>query len=102
MALCTKYKFKQDFSANGTNIVPPSSGLPNFQLKYNFKKGDVFHGNQSSEAAVTIETPNALNTNGTSFGGRARFGVPLDILECATSSSNANANKSFFTPKNIR
>lgn len=101
MALCAKYKFKQDFSANGTNIAPPSSGLPLLRLKYNFKKGDIFDGNKSSEASVTIETPNALNINGTSFGGRARFGIPLDILECATSDGNTNKDKSFFTPKNI-
>lgn len=93
-----KYKFKQDFTASGTNIVPPMSKMANFQLKYNFKKGDVFEGNLSSEFAVTIETPNALNTNGTPFGGRARFGVPLDMLETVGAFSSTS-NGTFWTPQ---
>mgnify|MGYP001605579351 CR=1 FL=1 len=76
-----QYKFKRDVDATGTNIVPAGSKMANFQLKYNFKKGDIFEGYQTSEMVVTINTNSALNVNGTPVTGKARFGVPLSELE---------------------
>lgn len=104
------YTFNQDFDANGTNVIPPMGGGANFQLKYHFKKGDVFEGeilggevnpkNPSAGASPTrlvIYTPNAQKPDGSAWGGSAVFQVPLNVVG-ATSVSSAKSGSTGSTP----
>jgi hypothetical protein len=82
-----KYIFKENYEAQGTNLIPKGSQMASVILKYSFKKGDVFEGekiptNSGIETGstprynVNITTPEALKVDGTKWSGQAIFEVP--------------------------
>lgn len=117
-----QYTFKQDFDANGTNVVPPMSKMANFKLKHHFKKGDSFEGktvggevnpkNPSAEASpirLIIFTDSAQKPDGSVWAGKAEFQVPFNVVEGSDGSGNQQRTseqrtleqKTFFTLKNV-
>ena len=82
-----KYIFKENYEAQGTNLIPKGAQMASEMLKYSFKKGDVFEGEKfiisiGSETGstprynVNITTPEALKLDGTKWSGQAIFEVP--------------------------
>lgn len=88
-----KYIFKEDYDAQGTNLIPKGSRMASFGLKYSFKKGDVFNGemihldretmNPSDDDLYRIEinTSSALQSDGKIWEGQAIFQVPFSVVE---------------------
>lgn len=76
-----KYTFKQDYEAEGTNVVGAGMGIANFMLKYLFKRGERFAGTKISETEVEIETDGGTKYDGGIYNGRCVFVVPTSVLE---------------------
>jgi uncharacterized protein involved in tellurium resistance len=85
----TKYIFKEDYEANGSNYIPSGSQQPQVALKYSFKKGDIFDGEQIIEThnnvqhyAVTIYTSEGIKLDGKKWSGKAIFEIPeIEVIE---------------------
>ena len=86
-----KYIFKENYEAQGTNLIPKGSLMASWILSYSFKKGDVFEGEKfiisiGSETGsiprygVKITTPEALMYDGTKFEGKSIFEVPDSVV----------------------
>lgn len=88
-----KYVFKEDYEAQGTNVIPKGSRMVSLRLKYSFKKGDVFNGeiihlaygtmNPSLDDLyrIDINTSSGLQSDGKIWEGQAIFQVPFSIVE---------------------
>jgi len=116
--IMAKYKFNQNITLNGFNIVAnPASGVPNFPLKRTFSKGEVVNGVQVGGSqgvegimnAIIIKVIGATRTNGTKYEGNASFSTPIHFLDkvsdntAATTKSNGanNVKSTIFTTGNI-
>lgn len=117
-----KVKFKQDYSAKGVNYIYQggaySSQQAVFQLKYDFKKGDIFEMEQiptqnlptlpkvncilpGEPVAQTVIVPAGSKTmDGKKFNGIGKFGVPNQFIEQISSvTDNGKPFKLFSTDK---
>jgi hypothetical protein len=106
-----KYIFKEDFEAQGTNLIPKDSKMVSLMLKYSFKKGDVFEGEKivvgvgvrqgsSEEYAVNITTLGGLKVDGTKFDGKSIFQVPEIVVTEQTLTTDASGESFLQKHKN--
>ena len=106
-----KYIFKEDFEAQGTNLIPKDSKMVSLMLRYSFKKGDVFEGEKivvgvgvrqgsSEEYAVNITTLGGLKVDGTKFDGKSIFQVPEIVVTEQTLTTDASGESFLQKHKN--
>lgn len=111
-----QYKFKQDFEAIGTNVVPYDSKIANFKLRYSFKKDDVFNGEvivgkvnpKNSSAGVppdilVIYAPNAFRPDNSTYSGKSQFNIPFNVVEQVGDKTSLiiSSSTNILTPTNI-
>ncbi len=76
------YKFKQNYSAVGGNVVPPGAGLATFRLTRNFIAGEQVNGEMLDGAPkIQITTIGGINSHGGAYSGNATYDIPTEILE---------------------
>src|SRR3990167_5653370 len=99
-----KYKFKQNYLANGANIVPSGSNISPVRLQKNFSQGEVIDGvlktfninvqcvkapcppfksetlSIITDGANIVPLPNAKYSS-LAYTGKAIFNIPLSVLE---------------------
>lgn len=75
-----KFLIVQDCTAEGTNITPYGSEIPNFLLTYNFHQGETVEGTIEEEF-LSVNTTEGTRADGSVYNGDCIFHIPVQFVQ---------------------
>lgn len=75
-----KFLIVQDCTAEGTNITPYGSEIPNFLLTYHFHQGETVEGTIEEEV-LPVNTTSGTRADGSIYNGDCVFYIPVQFVQ---------------------